>query len=228
MGKRLTTKDFARKSNIVHNNKYIYEDSVYTTARDTIQIRCPFHGLFTVLASGHLQGQGYTKCSKKILHNANGIEFFEKAKKVHNNRYVYDDSVYVNMRTKIKIYCNDHGFFKQLPSGHLTGKGCRKCWLRLIKSDQDSFVTNANMVHNNTYIYDDSVYINARSMIDIVCRIHGKFTQIAGNHLKGMGCQKCANLAIPTLEELITRFNEVHNNKYIYDETVYKNARQKL
>jgi len=29
--------------------------------------------------------------------------------------------------TKVTIICPDHGEFSQLPSGHLAGKGCKKC-----------------------------------------------------------------------------------------------------
>ena len=38
-------------------------------------------------------------------------EFIEKAKNIHQNKYDYSKSVYINKRTKICIICPKHGEF---------------------------------------------------------------------------------------------------------------------
>ena len=53
--------------------------------------------------------------------------FIEKASQIHNNIYDYSEVNYVNSKTKIKILCKVHGYFEQLPSEHLSGKGCYSC-----------------------------------------------------------------------------------------------------
>ena len=53
-------------------------------------------------------------------------DFIEKAKKVHGDRYSYEDAEYINYDTKLKIKCEKHGYFWQTPGNHLKGKGCQK------------------------------------------------------------------------------------------------------
>jgi hypothetical protein len=52
------------------------------------------------------------------------LEFINKAKKVHNDKYDYSLVEYVNARTKVKIIDAHHGVFEQTPTDHLNGKGC--------------------------------------------------------------------------------------------------------
>lgn len=56
-----------------------------------------------------------------------GYNFNERAKKVHGNLYDYSNVNYKNARTKVCIICPKHGEFWQLPSNHVSGKGCLKC-----------------------------------------------------------------------------------------------------
>lgn len=54
-------------------------------------------------------------------------EFIQHAKKTHNERYDYSQSIYKNRRTKIKIICRIHGSFFQNPCYHTRGSNCPKC-----------------------------------------------------------------------------------------------------
>lgn len=63
---RLTTQEFIEKSNLVHDNKYVYSSSIYTCSHDKISIICPKHGPFQQKANNHLQGQGCPKCPSTI------------------------------------------------------------------------------------------------------------------------------------------------------------------
>ena len=53
--------------------------------------------------------------------------FIEKASIVHNNKYRYDNSVYVGHDHKLEIECPVHGPFWQTPHNHLNGSGCPRC-----------------------------------------------------------------------------------------------------
>lgn len=58
-----TLKDFIEKSNIVHDNKYDYSNSVYSGSLNKISIKCPHHGEFEQLAIDHMtNGHGCRKC----------------------------------------------------------------------------------------------------------------------------------------------------------------------
>jgi hypothetical protein len=55
-------------------------------------------------------------------------DFIKKAKEVHDETYDYSKVNFINTTTKVIIICRKHGEFLQLPSGHLNGAGCRKCF----------------------------------------------------------------------------------------------------
>jgi hypothetical protein len=55
----------------------------------------------------------------------------------------------------------------------------------------DKFIQRANEVHGDQYVYTNSVYIGARNKIDIICKVHGPFSQRSSDHLQGKGCPKC-------------------------------------
>lgn len=141
---------------------------------------------------------------------SNVKEFIEKANQLHNNKYDYSQVNYVNSRTKVVIICPAHGSFEQLPSSHLQGNGCPKCaraWTEkhrrnLQESSRksrgmttDEWIARAKSVHGDKYDYSRTVYVNQRTDVEIICPIHGVFTQKADSHIRGCGCRACGNMS---------------------------------
>ena len=135
-------------------------------------------------------------------------EFIEKANQLHNDKYDYSKTVYINSRTEVAIICLDHGLFEQKASSHLQGNGCPKCariWSdehkqNLQKSSRKSrgmtteaWVERAKIVHNDKYDYSQTVYINQRTNVKVICPVHGMFEQKADSHIRGCGCRLCGN-----------------------------------
>lgn len=60
------------------------------------------------------------------------------------------------------------------------------------KLTTEEFITKAKYIHNNIYDYSLSDYKGTFISINIVCKIHGEFTQRPNDHLSGHGCPKCA------------------------------------
>lgn len=118
------TNDFVDKSKKVHNGKYDYSKTVYKNAITKVTITCQHHGDFEQRPNSHLRGSGCPKCSDKT---SNQQSFAEKSNKVHNGKYNYDQVIYKNTNTKVKIVCKDHGVFEQTPYSHLRGDGCPRC-----------------------------------------------------------------------------------------------------
>ena len=56
-------------------------------------------------------------------------QFIHKSSEVHQNKYSYEHSVYINSSVKIIITCPLHGNFEQRPMDHMRGRGCVKCSL---------------------------------------------------------------------------------------------------
>lgn len=130
LGKNLTTQDWVKQANIVHNNKYIYSKTNFKKGHEKVIITCPIHGDFEQQATSHLQGNGCPRCKDEKIKasKSKGTEqFIQEAKKVHGNKYNYDKTDYVNNRTKVVITCPVHGDFEQIPYVHLQGSGCSKC-----------------------------------------------------------------------------------------------------
>jgi hypothetical protein len=53
--------------------------------------------------------------------------FIIKANKLHNNKYNYDKTKYINAKSHVIITCPKHGDFYQAPTNHLNSPGCSKC-----------------------------------------------------------------------------------------------------
>ena len=118
-------------------------------------------------------------------------EFINLAKKNHGNRYNYQNTIYKNKRTKVKITCHIHGEFEQLPTPHIKGAGCRQCAFQLRRNSTEKFILKAKSIHGDKYDYSNVSYKNARKKITIVCPTHGEFIQKPAKHLSGSGCVLC-------------------------------------
>lgn len=55
-------------------------------------------------------------------------EFIKIANEVHNNKYTYEKTNYINTSTKVTITCPEHGPWEQTPNAHTIKKqGCPSC-----------------------------------------------------------------------------------------------------
>ncbi len=186
VNKHVTTKEFIEKAKLVHGDKYDYSLVNYINNINNIKIICPEHGEYEQTPNSHLNGNNCSKCSGKYMDTK---YFIEKAKKIHSDKYDYSLVNYINNITNIKIICQEHGAYKQLPNNHLRGANCPKCSSRFINTDY--FINKANFIHENKYDYSLTKYSGALEKIEIICNKHGIFNQIASVHLSGCGCPQC-------------------------------------
>ena len=158
--------------------------------------------------------------------------FIEKAKKIHKNKYDYTLVEYKGSFEPVEIICNEHGVFKQKPTYHLRGSGCKICSGKNIYTKKE-FIEKLNSIHNNKYDYSKINYISTYRDITIICPKHGEFNQKAGVHLNGCGCPKCSNLSmIDKLSHNTTFFikkaKEVHGERYDYSKVDYSGSFKKI
>lgn len=136
--KEQAAKTFVEKATLKHQNKYNYSHVVYDGCKEKVEIECKTHGSFYQTPNGHLTGNGCPGCKKEIIKNVNALRvqqdskihlktFLLKAKELHGNKYDYSEVVYKNRHTLVKITCESHGTYEQLPSNHLAGNGCPQC-----------------------------------------------------------------------------------------------------
>jgi len=92
------------------------------------------------------------------------------------------------------------------------------------KLTTEEFITKAKVVHGDKYDYSKVVYTNSHTKVVIICLIHGDFEQRPVKHVNNsQGCPKCSKKYNYTTEEFIIKANLIHDNKYLYEYTFYKN-----
>ena len=133
---RFTTERFIEKARKVHGDKYDYSKVEYINATTRVCIICPKHGEFWQLADNHLKGHGCPYCANKYK---NTLDFIKASIKVHGDKYIYDEVVYKNANTKVKIICPIHGEFWQEPINHEQNHGCPKCSHPISKWEQEIY-----------------------------------------------------------------------------------------
>ena len=68
---KCTTNTFIIKSNIIHDDFYIYNNTIYgENNKSKVIITCPIHGDFYQTISDHLSGYGCKECGKIIISKA--------------------------------------------------------------------------------------------------------------------------------------------------------------
>lgn len=124
--KKMTLESFISEANSIHRGRYSYEEVVFVSTRFKVSITCPVHGSFEQTAENHLSGYGCISCANEERRCSHD-DFINKSKLVHGETYNYDDVVYINYNSKVKITCKNHGIFEQRPANHISGSGCPIC-----------------------------------------------------------------------------------------------------
>lgn len=225
MRNRLTLEEFINKAEIKHGKKYNYDFTDYERGSVKVKIKCSIHGLFEQTAQSHLSGRGCPDCGNN--HRVTTNEFIDRANIIHNYKYDYSQSVYVNKQTSLKIICPYHGIFDKTPMSHIFKKaGCPKCKGRA--TNLHEFIEKSKIIHGDKYDYSLSVYNGNKSPIDIVCKEHGLFSQIVNYHLSGCGCPICGGTVKLTTEDFIMKSRFIHGYRYGYNEVEYINNQTKV
>ena len=230
-----TFEQLVKKSREIHGDKYIYDESTYKKVSEPLKIICPEHGEFWQSFHCHINKKqacpvcGIKKRSENKSYDFD--DFIKKAKKIHGNKYIYEENEYHGYREKMKMICPIHGEFYQVPTYHINNKyGCPECGMNIARNIKrrsvNDFINIAKKVHNNKYDYSKVNYVNAITKVCIICPEHGEFWQIPYSHLKGFGCSKCGDALrgrnqTKTQEQFISEANVIHSNKYDYTKTKY-------
>lgn len=224
---KYTTETFIEAARMVHGDRYDYSKMVYVNATTKVCIICPIHGEFWQIPNSHLSGCGCPRCAGKATWTRD--EYETESRKIHGNKYDYSKVIIKSMKKPVCHICPIHGEFWQMPYHHLHGHGCPECAKEHSSSIQrmtvDEFVYRCIAKHGNKYDYSKVVYVNMNTPVCIICPIHGEFWQTPYNHLKGVGCPKCAGTNRSNTGEFIEKARKIHGNKYDYSKVEYVNNR---
>lgn len=179
-------------------------------------------------------------------------EIIDISNKVHNNLYQYKEvdnyDIKITSYEKIEIYCPKcDKWFKQNINSHMQGHGCPHCHniqnykYNHIKTYKD-VIEHSQKLYNHKYIYNMQGDLNKKVLksdkISYWCPVCNKvFTQKISNHISGKiycGCRhkkKVVNLPKEkkskrgrTYLDIINKVNEIHDNKYTYDNNIQHDA----
>ena len=120
-----TSEEFISDAIKKHGTKYDYSKVNYINSSTKVCIICPEHGEFWQTPNSHLRGNGCPVC--RVNRKLDNDRFVQRAKIVHNNKYDYSKTNYINEREPICVMCPEHGEFWQIARNHLYGHGCPKC-----------------------------------------------------------------------------------------------------
>lgn len=237
----MNTKEYILESDKIHKGKYSYINTVYINAKEKVNIICPIHGEFSQNPYSHKKGFGCNKCAieeRALNKKININDYIKECNKIHNNKYDYSKIKNLTQKNKIPIICPEHGEFKQNAFLHKNGSGCPTCFNEKkktnLKCDTETFLDKISGFNNfNTCDFSKVNYVNAKTPITIICSKHGEFNRLPDDILRRKNiCLKCHPKKTPinkiTTKEYIKRGNDIHDNFYVYDKTIYINPKKSL
>lgn len=201
MPKLITEAEFLKLALEVHGEHYDYSKLNYICFTKKVNILCREHGAFQQKPTHHVRrGQGCTKCGAK-RNSERRIKpfdmFVKDARMIHGDKYQYDESTYLNSGLKMKIICDIHGAFYQVPHTHLHNpSGCRRCGLDKITKMQTKTEKEVmelfKRAHGDTYDYSLTEYVKSTTKVKVICHKHGvwEVTPVSHYRLKS-GCPGC-------------------------------------
>ena len=145
--KKLTSEQFIKKSNEIHNNKFDYSKVDYKNHSTKVCIICPEHGEFWQTPNSHLSGKGCPKCGYIKITNK-------------NTKWDYEKCYELAQKCKSK-----KEFREKYPK--LYRKSLKKKWIKdYIWLKSSAFKIDGKIDSVYCYIFDDvkSVYVGRTLM----------------------------------------------------------------
>lgn len=148
-----------------------------------------------------------------------------KFKTIHGNKYDYSKVYYTKYRSKVQVKCNLCNFiFHPTPSNHILGSGCPNCgqsYNRNKKLKTEDFIRMSISIHGDEYDYSQSVYVNAKTKVKIICKkCKLSFSQLPRGHIyEESGCPNCKKSHGETkISKLLTIMNLDFRTQHTFPE----------
>jgi len=243
MPERMNTEIFRMKMKEIHGDKYEFSESEFDDWKVKVGFKCPVHGPLSGYPYNLLQGKSCKRCnlSKTWKSGRKGgsqtwtkDEVEKKLRGLHGDSLVFSGiSGSPKLNDKVNAYCTTHGEFKRKPTLRrllIEKTGCVKCNIsstRLNNNARD-YVADFIKVHGNKYDYSQYEFKGTAVNVIVICPEHGPFPISISNHLAGKGCRNCgirkqADARTAKPDEMVFKFNTIHNSKYNYEKMEWVN-----
>ncbi len=214
-GKRtpFTIDSFIARAKAIHvDPSYDYNKVIYVNAHTKVTLICK-HGEFQITPGNHINHlHGCTKCNREKKMGKELILFKEEANRVHNNKYGYDEVVFVNMKMSVKIWCPVHQlYFNQVPYEHVdAGYGCWICGVEKRAESRrkslEDFIKEIKERFEDNYDCTLIKYVNAHTRVQLKCTIHKILFEITPHSLLRKGRTGCPHCASATYSKIAIRW----------------------
>ena len=230
--------DFLAEAKAIHGDVYGYKREDYTNATTPMRVYCKIHNkFFTTSPTRHINGQhtGCPICSSEKKSSSTRTpqeQFISKCRSVHGDTYDLTKVCYAGSTNKIEVICYKHGpFFPSAGNFIHSASGCPSCGRESVgkksRKSYESYVDRFTSAHRGHYKYKRIDYEDSKAYVVAVCPSHGEFKQLAMDHVKGIGCAKCA-FGVYDQESFLEKAAEVHKGIYDYSKSVYASAFDKV
>ena len=192
---------FEEKSNIIHNDKYIYENVDYISTHKKVIITCPIHGNFEQTPHDHLEGKGCPKCANKIskceeeiysfiLEKLNNEEIIKRDRSILTGKEldIYIPSLNIGIEYNGVIWHSEK--FGTNKYYHLNKlEECNTKGIKLIQVFEDEYINHKDIVNSKILralgVYDGLEKISARACL--VKEIDNELSKdfLEKNHIQG-------------------------------------------
>lgn len=158
-------------------------------------------------------------------------QFVEECLKINPN-LDYSKVNYTNSKGKITIICPKHGEINIIAGDFLKSGKCPKCGNNVPTTKE--FIERCQKFYPD-YDYSETKYTSRDKPVTVKCNKHNyTWHPLAQNLERGQAmCHKCKSEIIRdkyTMLQIdyINKCNLIHNNKYDYSKTLYKNMDNKI
>lgn len=200
--KRKTKEQFVEIAKKVHKDLYNYDEVEYVTCHTKVKIYCNLcKKFFTQTPAHHENFEGCPYHWSKLVSDSQRMsteEFIRKNKKVHENKFAYDKTIYVSTHEPLILFCNlCKEDIKMIPSNLLRGAGCYTCAHKRIALLQtktpEEFMEEALILWKDKIDFTKTSYINSKNKVILICKFHNfEYKQNPSSLLNGMnGCVHC-------------------------------------
>jgi very-short-patch-repair endonuclease len=206
MVKKSNTYDFIKKSKLIHDDKYDY--SLVNYINNSTKVKIILNDIiYEQTPAKHLSG----KCPELVRNKK--INFIERSKIIHGDKYDYSLVNYNGIEDKVKIIYNNE-VYDVLPYSHLLGKNVEK----IIVKNTDDFIKKSKLIHGDKYDYSKVKYVNSDTKVKLIFN-NKEFLYSPTEHLKGGNPKGTSNGSRG--EEKIKNILEKYNIDYISEFTFY-------
>ena len=209
-----TTKEI----NIKLQNKFPFLEiiSEYKGANLKVDIKCNDCGkIFSSVARSVISSKhGCPFCKVQEAKFKNAKDQF--IKKLNNTNFSLVS--YVSWKD-VEVKCNTCGITRHTTADNIFRFSCKHCsslaYGNTLRSDTETFIKKASMIHNNLYDYSKVNYVDCKTKVEIICKNHGSFYQTPLHHLRKEGCPKCkATIGEKDVRNFLLKHNITFKEQY--------------